>query len=185
MRDLHMSTGAWIFTGLVTAAIVAPTAVYAAASSTVAIGNTGNGFTATVTNNHQLLTTTVAPNNVVRAYGASLNNCSAVYTPPAGKAIVVTSVTYDMFTSTAPGSRNFAYLTNGACTIPYDAVDTDLAHETETRTFPIGLPMASVGIFGQTPTGIAGAYITGYLIPATQLPAAAPATKLPTRLSTR
>jgi hypothetical protein len=175
MRGLHMSTGAWIFTGLVTAAVVAPTAVYAAATSTVAIGNANGAATATVTGNHQLLTTTVAPKDVVHAVGSASNSCAAVYVPPAGKAIVLTSVTYDMFNNTA-GNQNFAVLTGlagAACTGPYDVVDTDLVNESETRIFPIGLPMPSVGI--QASGGTVQVYLTGYLIPASQLPAAPPA----------
>ncbi len=180
MRGPHMSTGAWIFTGLVTAAIVAPTAVYAAASSTVAIGNTTNAATATVTANHQLLTTTVAPKDVVNTVGFASEGCDAVYTPPAGKAIVLTSVTYDMFANSDLGDH-YAYLTDAGCVtaIRYDPAETTLAVETETRTFPIGLPVPSVGIADVG--GGVEVFITGYLIPATQLPPAAPAMKLPAR----
>lgn len=182
MRGLHMSTGGWIFTGLVTAAILAPTALYATASSTVAIGTTTNGRTANITANHQLLTTTISPQHVVHAYGFANNGCLDVYTPPAGKAIVVTSVTYDMFGNN-PGNENIALLTDATCNILYDEAETTLADETESRTFPIGLPMPSVGIrhAGGDAAG-AGVWITGYLIPASQLPPAAPAIKLPSQL---
>src|SRR6059058_4707459 len=97
MRRPRMSTGAWIFASVIAAAVIAPTAVYAAATSTVAIGNTANSNTATVTTQHQLLSTIVGPKQVVHFEGGTgTSGCFPVYTPPAGKAIVVTSVAYDL-----------------------------------------------------------------------------------------
>src|SRR5690348_4805392 len=113
MRRPHMSTGAWIFaTAALVLAVGAPIS-YAAVTSTVAIGNTGSSTaTATVTGNHQLLTTTIASKNVVHVVGsASSDSCNLFYTPPAGKAIVVTSVTYDLFGGTS-GSEQWAYFTD-------------------------------------------------------------------------
>ena len=62
------------------------------------IGNTTGNTTATVIpGTHQLETATTAPNNMVRTMVAiSPHQCSAVYIPPAGKAIVVTEITYDL-----------------------------------------------------------------------------------------
>ncbi|MFL6237907.1 MAG: hypothetical protein ACJ735_00245 [Actinomycetes bacterium] len=183
MRRPQMSTGAWIFTGLVTAAIVAPTAVYAAASSTVAIGNTSGTTTATVTPQHQLLTTTIAPRDVIRTSGAVGGTvCQPVYIPPAGKAVVLTSVTFDVGTGTA-GAAAYGYLLDASCGTIYDYVDTREASETQARTYPIGLPMPSVGLFGGSGDVVIRAYITGYLIPAGQLPATAPAAKLPASMA--
>lgn len=182
MRRPHLSTGAWIFASVIAAAIVAPTAVYAAASSTVAIGNAHGTLTATVTANHQLLTTTVLTKDIVHTHGSTDDGvCTTVYTPPAGDAIVVTSVTYHMYSNTT-GGFNAAWLTTAAgCGSLYDVADTDQKDETESRTFPTGLPMPSVGIL------CAGAHaelwITGYLIPASGLPATPAATKLPAKLT--
>jgi hypothetical protein len=182
MRRLHLSTGAWIFASVVAAAaIIAPTA-YAAVSSTVAIGNTGNSLTATVTASHQLLTTTTMPKNVVYSNGyATNNNCDGIYHPPPGKAVVVTSVTYDLYSAAVSGGEHGAFLMTAECTGYYDAADTSQADETETRIFPVGLPLPSVGVYAIG--GAAQIYFTGYLVPASQLPAAAPATKLPARLT--
>ena len=173
MRRPHMSTGAWIFASVIAASVIAPTAVYAAATSTVAIGNTANSTTASVTTQHQLLTAAIAPNNVVHAFATTGNfGCATAYTPPAGKAIVVASVTYDMWGNTA-GQENVAYLNPGCTANVYDIVDTSLSVETETRTFPLGLPMPSVSITSNGPANV-NMTITGYLIPASQLPAALP-----------
>jgi hypothetical protein len=59
---------------------------------------------------------------------------------------------------------------------PAHPADTTLAAETETRSFPIGLPMPSVGISSRIGHS-ALVYITGYLIAASQRPATMPATK--------
>jgi hypothetical protein len=174
MRRPHMSTGAWIFASVVAASVIAPTVVYAAATSTVAIGTTANSSTANVTTQHQLLTATVAPRDVVRFDGAVAGTvCQPLYTPPAGKAVVLTSVTFDVATGTA-GVAAYGYLLDASCGTIYDYVDSRQASETQSRTYPIGLPMPSVGIFGGSGQVVIRAYITGYLIPASQLPAAAP-----------
>jgi hypothetical protein len=178
MRRPHLSTGAWIFLSVVTAAIVAPVGVYAAATSTVSIGNTNNANTATVTPTNQLQTTMIAPKSVVRFEGAVATggNCSSIYTPPTGKAFVVTQITYDLGTGTT-GNEAYAELEESCPgSYPFDFADTSQAFETQTHTFPTGLPVAAVNIWCGAGNGFCIASGTGYLIPATQLPAATPPT---------
>ncbi len=174
MRPPRMSTGAWIFTTAVTVAVSAPTAVYAAASSVVAIGDTTSTRTASVTTQHQLLTTPIAPRQVIHGSGGyAYNSCLSVYTPPAGKAVVVTSVTYDIGSGTA-GTDAFGYLTDATCSSNYDVAETTQGFETQQHAFPTGLPMPSLGVYSFN--GYIAVWFTGYLIPASQLPAtAAPA----------
>src|SRR5579875_2733170 len=135
MRRPHLSTGAWIFASVVTVSLIgAPAAVYAASTSTVSIGNPTGTTTANVDPEKQLLSNAASPSNVVDVLGeADPDSCETVYTPPAGKAIVVTHVTYDLGTGTAgqdmPGS-----LTDANCGGFYDLVDTTQPYETETRT---------------------------------------------------
>ena len=180
MRRVHMSTGAWIFAGLVSAAVIAPTAVYAAASSTVAIGATTTSTTANVTASRQLLTTTVAPRAVLRVFGGVSTGCNTVYTPAKGKAIVVSEVTYQLGSGTT-GTLTAGTLRDGSDLNIYDLVETSQGYDSQTRTFPIGLPLPSISICADAGDGVAVA-LTGYLIPASQLPAAAPAAKLPANL---
>ena len=178
MRKLHMSTGAWIFATAVTVAGITAPSVYAAATSTVAIGNTANSKTATVTSSGQLLTVTVDPKSMVRGTGylSSSQNCWSVYTPPAGKALVVTSVTYTVAYATE-GVNNSMYLTNANCSAFYDVAYSDHATDTMFHPFPTGLPLASLGVYvlpsygENTENDVA---FTGYLGPATSLPTATP-----------
>jgi hypothetical protein len=172
MRRPQLSTGAWLFCGIVAAALIAPAGVYAAVNSRVAIGNPANAVTATVTNQHQLMTTTVAPNQVIRAVAVSQHvGCKPVYTPPAHKAIVVTAVIYD-FGSGVQGTEHFGGLSNATCGPAYDQIDGVQAYDTIEHTFPIGLPIPSVGLAngGQ---GDITVFVYGYLIDSTALPPAA------------
>jgi hypothetical protein len=116
MRLPNMSNGAWIFASAVAVAIIAP-GVYAATSSIVAIGNTSNDVTAYVVGGtHQLQTVTTSPRNMVHAVTNVISGCKTVYTPPAGKAIVVTQVTYSLGSGT-PGTENFGGLFGPGCSI--------------------------------------------------------------------
>jgi hypothetical protein len=166
-----MSTGAWIATGLVAAAIIAPSVVYAAASSTVAIGTTTSTQTANVTANRQLLTVETPPTNVVRTgIAAPAMACTRTYLPPTGKALMITHITYDIGSGTA-GNDAWAAIGEEGCNGNYDLAETVNAHQTEDRTFPTGLPVRSLSI--RTGPASAIVFVTGYLIPATGLPTAA------------
>jgi hypothetical protein len=163
-----MSTGAWIFSGLICAAVIAPVTVYAASVSKVTIGTTTNSHTASVTALGQLLTAPISPTRVVRISGGSLSGCKTVYTPPAHKAIVVTSVDYT-FGSGTSGTEHFGGLAPAACGAIYDQIDTVQAYDTIEHTFPLGLPMPSVALTNSG-AGLINVFITGYLIDATALP---------------
>jgi hypothetical protein len=167
MRRPKLSTGAWIFTGLVTAAVLAPVGVYAA-TSTVTIGNATGTTTAKVTSNQQLLTTNVLPGNVVNIASSVGSECDPIYTPPTGKGIVVTNATFSLGTGTA-GQESYATLGEGDGTDAFDQFDTSQAFETEQHTYPTGLPMRSIGScnLADVPVYVS---IQGYLVPAAQLP---------------
>jgi len=177
MRRPDMSTGAWLFCGIVTAALIAPAGVYAAVNSHVAIGNVGNSTTATVTPDHQLLATTIDPKSIVRFSGGNLSGgCQPIYIPPAGKALMITNVTFEL-DSGAPGAHSIEYLLNGDCVDYYDVVVTTQAYFTEQHTYPAGLPVASLAISNNY---LASVFVVGYLIPASQLPPNVPSVgKLP------
>jgi hypothetical protein len=166
-----MSNGAWIFATGIGMAIIGSGA-YAVSNSIVAIGNPGNTTTAVVTPTHQLQTVMAAPANVIHAAAAIGDACTTVYTPPPGKAIVVTQITYDIGSGTAtPATDYFATLYGDVdCMNGYDVADTYQGFETETRTYPTGLPMPSIYVVGSQASDSTLIIVTGYLIPATQLP---------------
>jgi hypothetical protein len=170
MRHPRMSTGAWIFCGLVCAAIVAPTAGYAASITKVLVVGPGGTNTATVTPQHQVLTAPVAASQVVNVVKVVHSGCTSVYTPPTGKAIVVTSVVYNFGTGT-PGSEAFGGLFNAGCNRIYDQIDGVQAFDTLQHTWPTGLPMNAVAA---TSSGSdITVFVTGYLIGSGSLPKSA------------
>ena len=109
MRRPHMSTGAWIFAGLIGAAIVAPVSVYAATVTNVRLLGAGSTTAAVVTPQHQLLTTQTDPKRVIHVNAGVPGPCKAVYTPPSGKGFVLTSVVYT-YGSGIQGNEDFGGL---------------------------------------------------------------------------
>ena len=180
--DIHMSNGAWIFASAVAVAIIAP-GVYAASSSIVSIGNPNNNATALVTTGtRQLQTVTTAPGNLVHTWkGVPNGGCTPVYTPPAGKAIVVTQVTFSAG-SGAQGSENFGGVFGPGCSSgsQFDMFDTVQAYESESRTYPTGVPLAGVAAFSSG--GYSWVFVSGYLIPAANLPPEAPQVSGPSKV---
>jgi hypothetical protein len=180
MRRPHLSTGAWIFTGLVCAAVIAPATVYAAAAAKVALTNPSGTIAVGVTAQNQLLTTDTYPSRVVRALKVMNGaGCIGVYTPPAGKAIVVTSVVYNYGTG-FEGDEEFSGLVDhcGIGATVYDQIDAVKKYDTIQHTFPTGVPMPSIAVTnggGDGPAGSVTVFVYGYLIDATALPRAAAA----------
>jgi hypothetical protein len=173
-----MSTGAWIFTGLITAAVLAPVSVYAASITKTAIANSTGTTVASVTAQHQLLTANISPSAVVRLSGGSNTaGCKSFYTPPAHKAIVVTSVVYT-FGSGTDGVEHFGGLGQANCGQIYDQIDTVQAFDTIQHTYPSGLPLPNIGISNGS-NKLINVFIVGYLIDSSALPPA----QLPARAS--
>jgi hypothetical protein len=93
-----------------------------------------------------------------------------VYTPPAGKAIVVTQVTYDLDSGTEGTESYVALHGTGDCSdTEADFGDSIHAEDAQSRTFPTGLPMSAVAMTAGG-VGYAITNISGYLIPASQVP---------------
>lgn len=165
MRRPHMSTGAWLFAGLIGAALIAPAGVYAAVNSKVAIGNAGpSTVTAMVTPQHQLLATTVDPKQMFTFTGSPSKLCETLYKPE-GKALMLTNVTFYLHPT---GSLGEAILEDSSCSgNDYDVVFTTQSYVTVQHTYPAGLPVDSITLGAE---GIASVVATGYYIQPAQLP---------------
>jgi hypothetical protein len=165
-----MSTGAWLFAGLIGASLITPVGVYAAVSK-VTIGNPFNGATALVTYQHQLLTTTVAPRDLVLINSKPIpETCGAIYVPPEGEALVLLNAT--VFLTKGNGDRVDAVLYGQAgCHQGHDIWGTSQVEDSEQHTYAAGLPLAELDMGKEgLPASFASVQATGYLIPATQLP---------------
>ena len=165
----RMSTGAWICTGLICAAVLAPASVYAATLTKTLIAGPGGTNVASVTSQHQLLTTPIGPAQVVRAVKTWSAGCTSVYAPPAGKAIVVTSVVYNYGTG-VEGNEEYSGLLDhcGIGGTVYDQIDGVKKYDTLQHTFPTGVPMPSIAL--SNVGGTVTVFVYGYLIPASSLP---------------
>jgi hypothetical protein len=167
-----MSTGAWIFTGLICAAVIAPASVFAAAAAKTQLVGSVTSHVAGVTGQGQLQTTEISPAHVIRISGGSnQSGCTTLYTPPAGKAIVVMSVTYT-YGSGSQGTEHFGGFGSGNCGTIYDQIDTVQAFDTVQHTFPSGLPLPNIGISNGS-SKLINVFVEGYLIDANSLPSAA------------
>jgi hypothetical protein len=170
-----MSTGAWVFaTAALVLAVAAPVS-YAAATSTVAIGNTTNALTALVDNERQLVTVDGAQpfQTVHGVIGVGGGACGTLYTPPTGKAVVVSQVTFDLGSGTA-GQESYGVLESGGCGGVYDYADTTDAYQAQSHTYPSGLALPSLAVYNGTSNAAIFVTFTGYLIPAGQVPPSAP-----------
>jgi len=182
MRKLHLSTGAWIFAATALLVVALPTGVYAAAKISAVHIEDGAGTTlAAVDPEGQLLSASTSPANTVHVFttgAGSTVGCHAIYTPPAGEALVVTSLTYDLGSGTA-GTEvwGFLYSSSTCATFPVDSADTTQGYDTFQHTFPTGLPVSSLGYYNEKASSSTYVGVTGYLIPASQVPSATPASK--------
>lgn len=167
MRRPRMSTGAWIFTGLICAAVIAPASVYAAAAAKTQLIGSTTSHTANVTAQGQLLTVPIPPSHVLHVSKVAQGGCTTIYTPPAGKGIVVTSIVYNFGNGT--GNETFGGLYNAGCSgDTWDQIDQVDKFGSVQHVFPTGLPMNGISV---TNSGSSiEVFVVGYLIDATSLP---------------
>jgi hypothetical protein len=127
-------------------------------------------------------TTETTPANLVRIFAGASNSCSNAYTIPAGKALILKSMTAYMHSSGSPGSDVEAVVYPAAnCASSFVAAAiSDRAHETVFQTFGsgIGIPAGrTISAFGFNSSGTL--HLHGYLVPASAVPASAPAKAAP------
>jgi hypothetical protein len=103
-----MSRAAWIVTGVVAALVVVPT-VAVAATSVVSLKGNPSGNKADVTGAGQLLTTTANPASFFQSGSTDVSSSaySTVATPPAGLAVVVTTIHVTVFADSSPGAGQY------------------------------------------------------------------------------
>ena len=172
--------GAWLAIGLVCGALLAPAAVYGAATLTQIVGTNGTTV-AQVDQAHQLLTTEIAPASVVTASGTvNSSTCELLYTIPAGKALILKAAFFYLSSSASSGTGGEADLySNAACSTPIDVTGTVPTGGTSTIPLNLGvgwpIPAKTV-LYAKAFAAIGTVAINGYLVGS----ASVPATALPT-----
>jgi hypothetical protein len=174
------ATGRWRTVALVSAAlfagsIIGPPLVQAATASLVTIQGSGSTRKAGVTKAGQLQAAEADPGSVVMAFSGATCNAGGFYTIPVGKALIITGV--NIYNHPAsPGSVELD-LTAGPAASPCGNIitagisDGDL---TLNQAFHPGIPVPagdSLGGLAFNENGSVQVY--GYLVPATDVAAAA------------
>jgi hypothetical protein len=122
------------------------------------------------------------PANLVRIFAAASSSCSNAYTIPAGKALILKSMSAYMHTAGSPGSdvEAIVYPVANCGGALAAAAISDRAHETVFQTFGsgIGVPAGrTISTLGFNASGTL--YLYGYLVPASAVPATAAAKAAP------
>ncbi len=104
-RIKNMSRAGWIVTGVVAALVLVPTAAVAVTNAVIIKGSP-SGIKANVSAAGQLLTATANPSSFFQSQDVFLGSAySPVATPPAGLALVVTTIHVDVYADPSPGSN--------------------------------------------------------------------------------
>jgi hypothetical protein len=115
-----------------------------------------------------------APANLVRVFGFPSSSCPTNYTVPAGKALIIKSITFFAH-STSPGSDSEIDVYSGAgCGSFIAAGVTDRTDETIAESFGAGMALPAGSVISSYAYNSAGSYaLQGYLVPAAAVPAGA------------
>jgi hypothetical protein len=170
-RRRRIPSAAWVAVGLLAAGIIAPTSALAASNLVGIVG--GNGVRAGVTRAGQLQTTQTSPGNFVTLFASpSSGACDFFYKVPSGDGLIIESVTFNSITVTSPGLDTFAALyPNATCKGSY-VLDNNPGGTGETSV-PLtpGLALKSGTALSMVQDrDVVEVYITGYLVPAGDVP---------------
>jgi hypothetical protein len=163
---------AWVAVGLLAAALIAPASAVAASSLVGIVG--GNGARAEVTAADQLQTAETSPANFVALYASSDVNkaCDLFYKVPKGKGLIIQTVTFNAITVTSPGFDTYAALyPSSSCSTNY------FLDSNPSGTGEVSVPLTpGMALTSGTPIALLEedvyieVYITGYLVPASDVP---------------
>jgi hypothetical protein len=178
----------WFVIGIVVAVLLVPTGVAAAKAGLKFTGIQGtSGSQADVTSAGQLQTATAAPGAAFEnLHTAGSMQTVVVATPPAGEALIITSVHVNVWGLS--GTDPYVYLTTraGSCTGStvsfFDEVDPSASGMT-VLPFDPGLPIPSTEVLCATAINLsANVETVGYSVASASVPAAAHSGQAPTAL---
>jgi hypothetical protein len=152
--------------GVLVGAVLLSGVAVAAAPGLVTIADPTGTNKASVNGAGQLLAAESNPRNLVTVFGSISTTCTMFYTVPAGKALIIKSVTFDQNANDAVG----LYTVNCAG-IPI-AISRQETTSTENQQLGAGVAVATgKKLAGQSfGTSAAGILVYGYLVPAALVP---------------
>jgi len=177
----QMPRFAWFAIGIAVAVLLVPSGVAAAKAGLKFTGIQGtSGSQADVTSAGQLQTAAAGP-------GAAFENLTTavagqtvvVATPPAGKALMITSVHVNLWGLTSTDPYMYLSTRTGSCTGPTDSFFDEVDPATSgvsVLPYDPGLPIPSTEVLCVTATNLAAnVEAVGYSVPSASVPAAATA----------
>jgi hypothetical protein len=181
MRKLIRESGAWLAVGVAAGVLLAPAAAVGAAGLVRIVGS--NGKRAEVTPANQLQTASASPAQFrsVLTFVVS-SSCLPVFTAPAKKGVVVTSIVFNVLQNSTPGIDAYAavYRTASCANSNADLVARDTPTGTGVSVVPFepGFALkAGAKLYAKASGGVlSDLRITGYLVPKNAVPRTTPTT---------
>ncbi len=175
MKVPKLSTGTGLFLGIVTAAVLVPTAAVAASTLVTITGP--SGAKAAVNPANQLLAAESNPANNVVAFGLTPQDCATIYTVPAGKALILKSAQFQLERNGTEPPTVRAWVYAGTCGVSAKllaASNVDRQSETVSTDFGTGVPIPSgQSVIVNSYNNRGSAFVYGYLVPSAAVPASA------------
>ncbi|MBV9484528.1 MAG: hypothetical protein JO246_00560 [Frankiaceae bacterium] len=169
MRTSFRRPSAGVIIGIGALVVALSGTAYAATATVVAIQGGGGTNLAKVTNSGQLLAVPAVPTNLFNVFLYGGGSCTPSYMPPAGKALVITAVTFFNHPATSPGELD---LYSGDCA-QFLTAAVSPTDQSSTQSFPSGLVVrGGQGLTLATVTDNGSAVVSGYFVPASTVPAA-------------
>jgi hypothetical protein len=176
MQEGHpWRTALLIAAALIAGTFLGPPVVQAATASLVTIQGSGSTSQVKVTKAGQLEETPIDPASAVTVLGTPACTASGFYTIPAGKALIITGVSFSNSAAVENERVEFT-LTAGPTSTPCmdtlaSGVDSDVTL-TLSQDFQPGIPVPAGDCLGMTQINNNGtAEIYGYLVPKAEVPA--------------
>jgi hypothetical protein len=153
--------------GVLIGAVLLSGVAVAAAPGLVTIADQTGTNKVVVNGNGQLLAAETNPRNAVAVFGSIGTTCTAFYQVPAGKALVIKSVTFDV----SAANTAVALYKVGNCAGNPIAITRQSTASTENQLLGAGVAVASgKSLAGQAFNSNSGLIVYGYLVPAALVP---------------
>jgi hypothetical protein len=178
MNLTRWRTASLLAGALIVGTIVGPPLAQAATAGLARIEGGGSSNVVKVASTGQLQIAQADPKSLVAKFSAEDCNKGGIYKVPAGKALILTAVTF-FNGSTSPSTLHALDLTAGPPSAPCNSktfhllaaqITADVALADD-QTFPSGIAVPAgdaIGLFSQDGAGAAEIY--GYLVPASAVP---------------
>jgi hypothetical protein len=158
----------WAVAGAAITAVLLPTAASAVTSQLVSLVDQSNGFKVAVDSAHRLRVAETAPANIVTIAGTVNSPCTALYTVPTGRTLIIKNIS--LTSPTTSNNSEISVFGEGTCTAPSLAQGLVFetaggAHDTQIDLGPGAVVKGGQIVAAKTNNVAADIHIYGYLTP--------------------